>query len=1016
MNAVKHTLILVCGFYTVLSADPIDGYWQQKVDYEMEITLHDSIRQLTGTSVIKYTNHSPDSLDRVYMHLYPNAFQLGSVKYREYMGHAGRASRAKYFKDRLDGFTSKIDVHDFSVALPKEGASWVHKIPILDDYKIDDTILEAKLLEKIAPGQTVRIDLNWTHHVGEMVERAGYYKGQYNMAQWYPKMVVYDEKGWHADVFHAEGEFYGEFGDFSVKFDLPEAFIIAASGVVTDGDPGWEPVTVDTSFDFTVWLDIYDSTFVEPDSNARRTVTFLAENVHDFAWVASKDFLYEGGISGDGETDVHVLYDKERGEDWSKVVLERSIRAIDWLEEKFGNYTYPQITTTDRIKSGGMEYPMLVMNGSEREGLILHEYGHIYFYGILANNEVDESWLDEGFTTTQTSHYLMNRYGEHGFDLELDDDYKKFPNRYYPLEHDLHSSQWYAINFMRSGHDENISRSSYLYKNGSAYRLNAYTKPALMLTELKYVLGDSMYYAALQHYYDKWKLKHVNETRFLDAIEEYVGAELDWFFDPWLHTTRHLDYGISSFKKISNNTSSWTVELGIKNKGTRFLPLLVETTFEDGSTDRRWWTNHLWRFEDTLSYAVDKKPVAVTLDPDVQTVDLDYRNNTTRMKKRLLFNWPGLLYEPRDEWVYRWMPYVYYYADSSDFAPGLTIDRDYGPYESITMRANYALQSNNIYWYVSGWRQPVHFFPRTTFYFWGYNRPGVKEYGGEIEKKWNRVYSRTPTHTFAGGFYVQPEYDASRASALGYDTSGKIAVGYFNWNSRLGPLDLSLNGATTLNPVSTWEFNRLTATGTFKYKKRLGIENKKRSDLNRNFTLHIKQRFIGGKIWAGDLGVPGQEGYNIEGNSSNDMLRKNYLVDQFYGQDSLFLHYHMPGEGNLRGFVGKGERGAEALMATSSEFSIYKNLSIADKADMTIELAAFIDGGLFWDREKNDVLELNNYFTKRTLADAGFGLRLNTSMFEKDLYLRLDFPIYIFNGDISKTNFKNWLFSFQRSL
>ena len=130
----------VCLFST-LYADPIDGYWQQKVDYDMEITLVDTLQQLTGFTTIKYTNNSPDSLDRFYMHLYPNAFQLESVKYREYIGNAGRASRAKYFKDRLDGFTSKIDVHDFSVALPKEGASWIHKTPILDTYKIDDTIL-----------------------------------------------------------------------------------------------------------------------------------------------------------------------------------------------------------------------------------------------------------------------------------------------------------------------------------------------------------------------------------------------------------------------------------------------------------------------------------------------------------------------------------------------------------------------------------------------------------------------------------------------------------------------------------------------------------------------------------------------------------------------------------------------------------------------------------------------------------------------------------------------------------
>ena len=989
----------VCLFST-LYADPIDGYWQQKVDYNMEITLVDTLQQLTGFTTIKYTNNSPDSLDRIYMHLYPNAFQLESVKYREYIGTAGRESRAKYFRDRLDGFTSKIDVHDFSVALPEKGASWIHKIQILDEFKIDDTILEAKLLKKIVPGQTVRVDLNWTHHVGEMVERAGYYEGQYNMAQWYPKMVVYDEDGWNADVFHAEGEFYGEFGDFEVKFDLPKAFIIAASGVVTDGDPGWESVTVDTSIDFDVWVDIYDSTYVEPDSSERRTITFLAENVHDFAWVASKDFLYEGGKHND--IDVHVLYDKGRGEKWTKDVLERSIRAISWLEEKFGKYPYPQVTTTDRIKSGGMEYPMLVMNGRESEGLIVHEYGHIYFYGILANNEVDEAWLDEGFTTTQTTHYLMNRYGHHGFDLSLDEDRAEFPKKYWPLGHSLHSDQWSAIRFMRSGHDENISRASYLYNNGYAYSRNAYTKPALMLTELKYILGDSLYYGAMQHYYDKWKLKHVNEQRFVDAIEEFTGEELDWFFDAWLHTTHHLDYGISSFKK-TNKDGKWAIDLGIESKGTRFMPLLVETTFEDGTTDRRWWKNHLWRYEDTFNYSVNKKPVSVTIDPDVQTVDLDFRNNTTNMKNRLLFNWPGLWYEPRDERVYRWMPSMYYYADSSDFAPGLTIDRDYGPYENITVRANYALQSNNLYWYVSGWRQPVHFFPRTTFHYWAYNRPGVKELGGEVEKEWNRVYGRTPTHTISAGFYVQPEYDSTRAVNLGYDPNGKLGVGYLDWSSEIGSVDMNVNGASSLGNLSDWNFTRLTVTGSLSASKKM---------------FRFNQRIIVGKIWTDAKGVPGQEGYNIEGNSSNDMVRKNYLVDQFYGfelqeGESLISHYHMPGEGNLRGFVGKGEKGAEALAAFSSEASISRSIK---KLNFNIEFAAFADGGLFWDRLDETSNVIGSTFISRTLADAGVGLRLKTDIFEKDLYLRIDLPFFIHNKGETSIDEKNWIISFQRSI
>ena len=172
------------------------------------------------------------------MHLYPNAFQIGSVKHREYMNDYGRASRAQYFKDGLEGYESKIHIRNFTIA--KEGNI------ILLDYKIDDTVLHARLKKPLLPSEEIRIDLDWNHHVGGMVERAGFVDGQYNMAQWYPKMAAYDERGWHAQPFHAEGEFYGEFGDFDITFELPERFIIGASGIVVSGDPGWESVRVDT--------------------------------------------------------------------------------------------------------------------------------------------------------------------------------------------------------------------------------------------------------------------------------------------------------------------------------------------------------------------------------------------------------------------------------------------------------------------------------------------------------------------------------------------------------------------------------------------------------------------------------------------------------------------------------------------------------------------------------------------------------------------------------------------------
>ena len=243
-------------------------------------------------------------------------------------------------------------------------------------------------------------------------------------------------------------------------------------------------------------------------------------------------------------------------------------------------------------------------------------------------------------------------------------------------KNDLHSDQWRAINLMISGHDENISRPSYLFKNGTSYSRNAYTKPSLMLTELRYLFdSDSLYYAAMKYYYEKWKLKHVNEERFIESIEEFTNQDMNWFFDSWLHTTNHLDYGIKSFKKTKNGDGKWDIDLEIKNYGKRFMPLKIKTSFSDGTFDTRWWQNHLWRYNDLFQYTVDKKPLKVTIDPESRLVDLDFRNNTTKMDNKVVFDWPGLDYNPRNEYLYRWSPQFYYWNPISDFAPGFGIKR-----------------------------------------------------------------------------------------------------------------------------------------------------------------------------------------------------------------------------------------------------------------------------------------------------------------------------------------------------
>ena len=992
-------LLLATFMVSDLPAEQI-AYWHQDVDYVMEITLLDSVRQLSGKTRITYTNQSPDTLTEVYMHLYPNAFQIGSVKYREYLGNYGRGSRAKIFKDQLDGYESRIDVHSFSVSRQKEN--------VLSEYNIDDTILKADLSRPLAPGEKMRIDIKWTHHVGEQVERAGYVSGQYNMAQWYPKMVVYDENGWHPDPFHAEGEFYGEFGTFDVTIELPERFIVGATGVVISGDPGWSSVVVDTTIDFNDWLKNFEETYVEPDSASWRKVHFQAENVHDFAWIASSNFLYEHG-NWNG-IDVHVLYNRKNGEDWTREVTKRSIRALQWLTEKFGEYPYPQVTNTDRLRGGGMEYPMLVMDGSDRESLIVHEIGHIWFYGILANNEVDDAWLDEGFTTVQTRDYMMNRYGPHGFDLNNDDWVEPYQRRFWQFTNSLHGAQWSTVRYITSGNDEPISRPSYLFKNGSSYRQNAYTKPSLMLNELRYILGDSLYYAAMQAYYTEWKLKHTNEERFLSSVENTTKQDLMWFFDPWLHDTRVMDYGIKSWKKEKNDADSWSVELDLRNYGSRYMPLLIETEMEDGSVHRNWWRNHLWRFQDTLRYNVHSNPVRVTLDPDVQTVDVDYRNNTTKMKSSFVFDWPGLRYNPRNEFVYRWMPTLYYH-ELDGLTPGLRMERSYGPWEWLRLRLNYATEpdpesdKNHIYWSIGGWRQSAHIFPRTKFHYWMFNQPGLQEFGGEVEKSWSRVYGKPPYHSSRIGFYLQPKIDTARTNV--YDP-GKLALVYLKHSIGLGRFDLETEMSSSIGSYSSWNFHRFTETVSFEFSKSLRAS-KFWDDMLKFTMAGVRSRFIFGKIWSDSNILPNQEGYNIEGNSSGDMFRQSYLRDEssFFGLTEFNQHYHLPGEGNIRSFVGQGEPGSDAIAAFSTEVFLrppaFEKGYFEDRP-VTLEITLFSDAGIFWNGQ-----------TSRKMADAGLGLRLKGRLFEKDLFLRVDFP-FILVKDNERITYQSWLISFQRGL
>ena len=949
-----------------------ENYWQQHVEYDMDVRLDTSKKALFGSSQIVYQNNSPDTLYNFYLNLYGNAFQKGTVKYREYLQNLGRSYRGVKFRE-IEKYESYYDINAFSIE--RTGSV------ISDTFKVDDTILSAKLATGLAPDQSMVISLEWVHYIGNFLERAGRVGKQYNFAQWYPRVVVYDENGWFDEPFHAEGEFYGEFGTYKVKMDVPKGYIIGSTGTLTEGDPGWKEVEVDTSKNFSDWLQNFKDNRIKYSTNDRRVVSFYAENVHDFAWVTSPDFLYEYG-SWDG-IDVHVLYNQKNGKSWTKKVRARTERSLEWLSKKFGPYPYPQVTNTDRIASGGMEYPMLVMDGSASEGLIFHEVGHIWFYGILANNEVREAWLDEGFTSFQTTWYMMDRYGPQGFDLENNTSYKDWQKRYWKFDNSLGRRQWGILRFQATGEDEPIARSTYMFKGNRSAGANAYTKPALMLHELKHVLGEKLFLDAMQEYYRRWALKHVNEKRLIDTVEEVTGYDLDWFFRSWLHDTRTLDYGISNWKKNKSKDGLWNITMQINRIGNRDMPQLIRTELKNGDYHDIWWDNHKFRVMDSFEYTVPSEPAFSFLDPEVKTMDLDFRNNYSgRMPSEHIFYSPGMNYNPRNRYVQEWLPTLHY-SPSGNYLAGLRHKAHYSFVQELITTINIGSNDKAV-WSMSGWQRNLHH---------GLDRSLFKMYDFDLIRGLELSLERSgegylENFTIVNEIKYMQVTDTIRSDL--FEKGGTLLLGnkIFNDNFELA-LDVSPSG------ISDWSFSRLTFTF------------KSENTLFSNKALKHRSLFTAGKIWSSEKKLPVQELYTLSGASSKDTYFVSYLrnPNSLLGEEGIRGNFHLPGDLNVRGFAGTSYAGADAGLSFTDELSLNRKIG-----PLNLEFAAFLDFASVSTR----YLNMDNTEKITDLYSYGIGLRFSSSLYGQPLYLRIDKVVDAKINEEKPIGAADWVFSFQK--
>ncbi len=656
LNRTSSKVVLI---FLLIFGSGFGQYWQQWVEYDMDIILDTEKKILTGTSDLIYVNHSPDTLHQMLMHLYHNAFNEGTIAQEVW----------EY------DYNESIDMDKGWTGI-KVAKATVDSVEL--DFTIrDDTILDIQLKNDLAPGDTLQFHLDWKSIIHPHIDRSGWKAQQFDFAQWYPKFVVYDENGWHDDPFGDWGEFYGEIGNFRVKMDLPMEQVVGATGVVSDGDPGWSDVSVDTSRNWDEWVAEFREDrgkyLAGLDSADRRQVTFVAENVHDFAWLCSPDFVYENGFWKDVE--IHVLYTTQVGKQWTKDVVEYGKSAIQWLSEKFGMYPWPQMTVTKALLSGGMEYPMLIMDASESESLTVHEIGHNWFYAILGNDELDDAWMDEGFTSFQTRWYKEHHYPDNGYDITR--------NNITQFEHDNLPRQMYqeaalkpVIRFMTSCANEPIATRSYNFSSYASYRDNVYDKASIMLDMLKNYLGEERFLMGMRLYYSRWALKHVNEARFIKAMEDASGEELDWFFDQWLHTTHYVDYKLSDWQVKEHDQDHFTTMVNMDNLGGMFVPMSATVFGKHGETASATVEEFRFRSRGSVAIESDFRPDYVILDPDNVFFDVDRRNNSSQRERAWRYNYKGWDAYPDDRNLYLWKP-RFGYSDLAGTGLGVQIKRVY---------------------------------------------------------------------------------------------------------------------------------------------------------------------------------------------------------------------------------------------------------------------------------------------------------------------------------------------------
>jgi hypothetical protein len=653
-----HALAAVAALLLQQAESPQPGpgqrtLWQQDIRYTITARLDEPSGVLNGSGRLLYRNNSPDTLSTISFHLYLNAFRPGS----KWVAREAAEFGSSQYADLPDPYYAYERLRRLAI-----GGSVVEaRYPGAPD----STVAEFTLPRPLAPGDSTSVDLDWEARLSVIPRRQGRYGRRYDFAQWYPEVAVYDRFGWEAHPLYPQGEFYGEFGTYDVTLDLLSDQVCAATGVPVEGDPGWAGARATPQTPVTLQADWYGPNTLHPtpytpSGPGRKTIRFLARDVEHFAFSCNPDYVYEEGRYG--STVIHALYLPQDSATWGGgIAVQRTARALAWLDSLFGRYAWPQATVVHRIEGGGTEFPMMVMLGGAGESLIFHEIGHLYTYGILGNNEWKEGWLDEGFTTFQTAwNFQRRRMG--------------VPSQ---------QTQMLVLRLDLDGRSQPVVLPAELYRGERIYTRMIYTKGQLIYEMLRYVLGEDTFRRALREYYARYRLRHVTSESFQQVCEEVSHQDLGWFFSEWLHGRPIVDYALGRVRR-QKTEDGWLTRIEIVRLGSGVMPVDIAVPVGDTTLVVR---ARGVEYRETVEVRTTQKPGRIELDPARQTMDWNYLNNyegphlpfrrsVGMGREEHHFGWSDTTPARRDRRVVNWLPLAWY-NDAGGIALGFQSRANY---------------------------------------------------------------------------------------------------------------------------------------------------------------------------------------------------------------------------------------------------------------------------------------------------------------------------------------------------